>query len=171
MFFIIAACGGILFPHGITNIQTSAQAAEALRPFAGNASYLLFAAGIIGSGLLAVPVLAGASSYAVAESFHWREGLYRKLGKAAGFYGTIIISVMVGLGINFLGIDPFKALIYAAVINGIIAPVIMVMILLISGNRKIMGRWVNRKLATIVGWLTTLAMTVAGVAAIYALVS
>jgi NRAMP (natural resistance-associated macrophage protein)-like metal ion transporter len=169
MFFIIAACGGILFPHGITNITTTAQAAEALRPFAGDAAYLLFSVGIIGSGLLAIPVLAGSSSYAVAESFHWREGLYRKLGKATGFYGTIIISVMIGLGINFLGIDPIKALIYAAVINGLVAPVVMVLILLISTNRKIMGRWVNGKLATIVGWATTAAMAVAGAAAIYAL--
>ncbi len=169
MFFIIAACGGILFTHGITNIETSAQAANALRPFAGNATYFLFALGIIGSGLLAIPVLAGSSSYIMAESFGWKEGLYRKLGHATAFYGIIIISVLVGLGINFLGIDPIKALIYAAIINGIVAPVVMVPILLISSNKAVMGKWVNGRTAILVGWLTTGAMVIAGCAAIYAL--
>lgn len=171
MFFIIAACGGLLFSHGITNITSAAQAAEALRPFAGNATYLLFAVGIISAGLLAIPVLAGSSSYIVSESFGWKEGLYRKLGGATAFYGTIIISVLVGLGINFLSIDPIKALIYAAVINGIAAPVIMVFILLISSNKEIMGKWVNNRLSTTVGWLTTIAMAIAGVAAMYALIA
>ncbi|HEX7368292.1 MAG TPA: divalent metal cation transporter [Candidatus Saccharimonadales bacterium] len=169
MYFIIAACGGILFTHGITDIQTSAQAAEALRPFAGNATYFLFAIGIVGSGLLAIPVLAGSSSYTISESFHWREGLYRKLSQASAFYGIIMISVLIGLGINFLGIDPIKALIYAAVINGLIAPVIMALILLISGNKRIMGKWVNGPISSVIGWLTTGAMTIAAIAAIYAL--
>src|SRR5581483_554155 len=111
MFFIIAACAALLFTHGITNITSAAQAAEALRPFAGDKSYWLFAIGIIGTGLLAIPVLAGASSYAAAESFKWREGLYRKFGQAHAFYGTIILSVFVGLGMNFIGLDPIKALI------------------------------------------------------------
>jgi len=171
MFFIIAACGGLLFSHGITDIKSSAQAAEALRPFAGNATYLLFAVGIISAGLLAIPVLAGSSSYIVSESFGWKEGLYRKLGNATAFYGIIIISVFIGLGINFLGIDPIRALIYAAMVNGIVAPIIMALIILISSNEKVMGKWKNNKLATSVGWLTTLAMAIAGGAAIYALVS
>lgn len=170
MFFIIAACGSILFPHGITNIQTSAQAAEALRPFAGNATYFLFAAGVIGTGMLAIPVLAGASSYALAESFGWREGLYRGLGKPSyAFYGIIIISMFIGLGINFLDIDPIKALIYAAVGNGLVAPIILLLIVLISSNRKVMGHWTNKPLTTFMGWLVTILMTTAGVAAIYAL--
>lgn len=169
MFFIIAACGGVLYAHGITNVETATQAAEALRPFAGNATYWLFAIGIVGSGVLAIPVLAGSSSYTVAESFHWREGLYRKLGQASAFYGIIIISIMVGLGINFLGIDPMKALIYAAVINGIVSPVIMVPILRISSNRKIMGKWATGYLSQAVGWLTTIAMAAVGVTAIIAL--
>lgn len=169
MFFIIAACGSILFPHGITNIQTSAQAAEALRPFAGNATYFLFSIGIIGTGLLAIPVLAGASSYALAESFRWRTGLYRNLKHAYAFYGIIIISMFVGLGINFLGIDPIKALIYAAVGNGLVAPIILLLIVLISSNKKIMGRWTNNPLTTAIGWLVVLLMTVAGVAAIVSL--
>lgn len=169
MFFIIAACGGILFPHGITNIQTSAQAAEALRPFAGNATYFLFAGGIIGTGLLAIPVLAGSSSYALSESLHWKEGLYQKLDGAYAFYGVIIISMLVGLGINFLGIDPIKALIYSAVGNGLVAPVVLLLIVLIASNKKIMGHWVNKRTSTIIGWGTTVLMAVAGVAAIVSL--
>ena len=170
MFFIIAACGSILFPHGITNIQSSAQAAEALRPFAGNATYFLFAAGIIGTGLLAIPVLAGASSYALAESFRWDEGLYRTLGKPSyAFYGVIIISMFIGLGINFLGIDPIKAIIYAAVGNGLAAPIVLLLIVLIARNRKIMGRWTNKRLTTFIGWLVVGLMTVSGVAAIITL--
>lgn len=166
MFFIIAACGGILFQHGITNITSAAQAAEALRPFAGNATYFLFAIGVIGTGLLAIPVLAGSSSYALAESFGWREGLYRKLGQAYAFYGIIIISMLVGLAINFLRIDPFKALIYAAVGNGVVAPVILLLIVLMSSNKKIMGRWKNHLHTTIIGWITVVVMAVSGVAAI-----
>ena len=169
MFFIVAACGGILFPHGITNIQTTAQAAEALRPFAGNATYFLFGIGVIGTGLLAIPVLAGSSSYAFSESFRWREGLYRKLGQASAFYGILIISMLVGLSINFLGIDPIKALIYAAVANGLVAPIVLLLIVLISANKKVMGRWVNKKYITVIGLAVTLLMAVSGVAAIVAL--
>ncbi|MGC1177031.1 MAG: divalent metal cation transporter, partial [Candidatus Saccharimonadales bacterium] len=167
MFFIIAACGSILFPHGITNITSAAQAAEALRPFAGNATYFLFAIGIIGTGLLAIPVLAGSSSYALAESFRWREGLYRTLGKASyAFYGVIIISMFVGLGINFLGIDPIKALIYAAIGNALVAPIILLLIVLISSNRQIMGRWTNKPLTKVIGWAVVVLMTTVSLAAI-----
>lgn len=167
---MVAACGGLLYTHGITTIQTAAQAAQALRPFAGQATYLLFASGIIGAGLLAIPVLAGASSYAVAESLGWKEGLYKRLSGAAAFYGTIIISVLVGIGINFLGINPIQALIYAAVVNGIVAPIIMFTILRIGGSEKIMGRWKNSKRSAVVGWATAIAMSISGLAAIYALI-
>ncbi len=167
MFFIIAACAALLFAHGITNITSAAQAAEALRPFAGDKSYWLFAIGIIGTGLLAIPVLAGASSYAAAESFKWKEGLYRKFGQAHAFYGTIILSVIVGLGINFLGIDPIKALIYSAVANGIVAPLVLALIVIISSNQKIMGKWVNKKSTTWLGWGVTGIMVLAGGAAIW----
>lgn len=170
MFFIIAACGGILFTHGITNITTASQAAEALRPFAGDATYYLFAAGIIGTGLLAIPVLAGSSSYMMAESFRWKEGLYRKLGQASAFYGIIIISMLVGLGINFIGIDPMKALIYAAVVNGLVAPIVMFLILRIASNKQVMGKWVNKPWSSTIGWITTAAMAISGVAAIAAIV-
>jgi len=169
MFFIIAASGGILFPHGITHIQTAAQAAEALRPFAGNATYFLFAIGIIGTGLLAIPVLAGSSSYALAESFRWKEGLYRNLEQAKAFYGVIIISMLVGLGMNFVGIDPIKALIYAAVGNALVAPVILFFIVRISSAKKFMGAWANKPLTTFIGWLAFALMTAAGSAAIFSL--
>lgn len=169
MFFIIAACGGILFPHGVTQITSAAQAAEALRPFAGNATYFLFAVGIIGTGMLAIPVLAGSSSYAIAESLGWREGLYRGLNQAYAFYGIIIISMLVGLGLNFVGLDPIKALIYSAVLNGLVAPIIMFLIVRLSSSKKIMGHWVNRRSTTAIGWLITLLMAVAGIAAIVSL--
>lgn len=170
MFFIIAACGALLYSHGITNITSASQAAEALRPFAGNASSFLFALGIIGTGLLAIPVLAGSTSYALAESFRWREGLYRNLAQARAFYGIIIISMLVGLSINFIGIDPIQALIYAAVANGIAAPLVLLPIVLISSNRVIMGRWTNKLPVTVLGWLVTIIMAVAGITAIIALI-
>jgi NRAMP (natural resistance-associated macrophage protein)-like metal ion transporter len=169
MFFIIAAAGGILFPNGITNIESAAQAAEALRPFAGDATYFLFAIGLIGTGLLAIPVLAGASSYALAESLRWKEGLHRNLGQAKAFYGIIILSMLVGLGANFVGIDPIKALIYAAIGNALVAPVVLYFIVRMSSSRKVMGPWVNKKLTTAIGWFTFFAMSLAAVAAIWAL--
>jgi NRAMP (natural resistance-associated macrophage protein)-like metal ion transporter len=170
MFFIIAACGALLFAHGITNITSAAQAAEALRPFAGNATYWLFAIGIIGTGLLAIPVLAGSSSYAAAESFKWREGLYRKFKQAHAFYGILILSVFVGLGINFLGIDPIKALIYSAVANGIVAPLVLALIVIISSDKKIMGKWVNHPSTSKLGWGITGLMGLAGAAALWSLI-
>jgi NRAMP (natural resistance-associated macrophage protein)-like metal ion transporter len=171
MFFIIAACGAILYPQGITQIHSASEAAEALRPFAGDATYFLFSLGIIGTGLLAIPVLAGSSSYAVSEGFKWREGLGRKLRQAHAFYGVILFSVLIGLSINFLGIDPIKALIYSAFANGIVAPVVLVLIVLISSNKAVMGKWVNKRSTTYVGWIVTLVMVVAGIAGIFALFS
>jgi len=169
MFFIVAACAGILYPHGITNIATASQAAEALRPFAGNATYFLFAIGIIGTGMLAIPVLAGSSSYAIAESLQKPGSLGKKLKQARAFYGMIIISMLVGLGMNFVGLNPIKALIYSAVANGLVAPVVLILIVLISSNKKIMGEWVNRPITKFIGWGTTIIMVIAGAGAIYAL--
>jgi Mn2+/Fe2+ NRAMP family transporter len=169
MFFIIAACGGILYTHGVTNITSAAQAAEALRPFAGNATYFLFAIGIIGTGMLAIPVLAGSTSYTLSESFRWKEGLYRSLNQAYAFYGIIIISMAVGLAINFLGIDPIKALIYSAFLNGLVAPIILALIVIISSNRKVMGRWTNKLSTTIAGWAITLIMAAAGIGGLISL--
>lgn len=170
MFFIIAACASVLFSHGITNINTAAQAAQALRPFAGNASYWLFAIGILGMGLLAIPVMAGSSAYAISESMGGRrQGLSNKLKQAYSFYGIIIISMFVGLGLNFIGLNPIKALIYSAVLNGIVAPVILVLILLLASNKHVMGEWKNGKTSTTLGWFLTIIMGISGLAAIYAL--
>lgn len=161
MFFIIATTASTLNTAGIKNIGTAKEAAEALRPLAGNLTYLLFAAGIVGTGLLAVPVLAGAASYALSEAFGWKEGLYRRFTKAHGFYAVITIATIVGLLINFTKIPSFKMLYYTAVINGICAPPLMVMILLISNNNKIMGRFTNGRTANVMGWLITAVMSVA----------
>ncbi len=169
MFFIIAASGWVLFPHGITEITSAAQAAEALRPFAGDATYFLFAIGIIGTGMLAIPVLAGSSSYAVSESLRWKGGMHRTLRQAHAFYGVIIISMLVGLGLNFVGIDPIKALIYSAAANGIVAPFVLFFIVKLSSNKKVMGHWVNRRSTTVVGWFTTAAMSLAGIAALWSM--
>lgn len=167
MFFIIVACGATLFASGHTEIVTAADAARALQPFAGDAATFLFAIGIVGTGMLAIPVLAGSSSYALAESFGWKEGLYRRLKQARAFYGVIVVSTVVGLAINFIGLDPIKALIYSAVANAIVAPVVLVLIVGLSSNRRVMGEWVNSKFTTAVGWFVSLAMLLAAVAAIW----
>lgn len=165
MFFIIVTCAATLFPAGI--MVTSAEAAAvALRPIAGQQAYVLFALGIIGTGLLAVPVLAGSAAYALAETFNWKSGLYRKLSQAHSFYGVIIIAMILGLLMNFVGLDPIKALIYSAVLNGLIAPIILFFVVRISSNRNLMGHWTNKKFTTNVGWLVVGLMTIAGVAAI-----
>jgi NRAMP (natural resistance-associated macrophage protein)-like metal ion transporter len=169
MFFIIVTCAATLFSHGITNIGTADQAAEALRPLAGNFAFLLFTLGIVGTGLLAVPVMAGSASYALSESFGWEQGLYKKLKQAYPFYGVIIISMLLGLAMNFLHIDPIKALIYSAVANGLIAPVILVLIVRISSDKRIMGHHANNSITTWIGWITTILMIVSGVAAIASL--
>ncbi|MHB1864969.1 MAG: Nramp family divalent metal transporter [Candidatus Saccharimonadales bacterium] len=169
MFFIIAACASVLFKNGITNINTATQAAAALRPFAGNATYWLFAAGIIGMGLLAIPVLAGASAYAISESMGKRQGLNNELKQGYLFYGVIIISMFLGLGLNFVGLNPIKALIYSAVLNGVVAPIILILILLLARNKKVMGQWRNGKLSASLGWILTCLMALSGIAAIYSL--
>lgn len=169
MFFIIAVCANTLFVNGVTNIDTASDAALALLPFAGSFATLLFAIGIIGTGLLAVPVLASSTSYAISESFGWREGLYRKFKKARAFYMIIIFSILVGILTNFIGLHPIKALIYSAITNGIIAPIIIIFIVHISGNHKIMGHYKNSRISNIIGWITTIFMGITAIAAIYSL--
>lgn len=164
MWFIIATTASTLFPRGITEIDSATKAAEALRPIAGNFSYWLFAAGIIGTGLLAVPVLAGSAAYAIAETFRWREGLYLKLRQAPGFYAVIIFSTLIGFAINLIGINPMKALYYTAVLNGVIAPPLLFMVILISSNPKIMKDKVNGPASNALGWITVIAMSFAAVA-------
>lgn len=171
MFFIIAVCGATLYASGITNIQTAADAALALRPFAGDFSYILFAIGIIGTGMLAIPVLAGSSAYAVSESLGWKFGLYRKLKEARAFYGIIILSTLVGVALNFLGIDPMKALIYSAVANGIVAPVILFFVVSLSGREDVMREKKNSQLANMLGWAVVLLMAIVAVLTLRALLS
>lgn len=161
MFFIIITAASTLGAHGIHNIATADQAASALAPFAGKFTSVIFALGIIGTGLLAVPILAGSASYAVAEAAHWREGLYLKLKRAHGFYGVITIATILGLIINFVGVPAFTMLYYTAVINGIAAPPLMAIILLIGNNKRIMGRHINPPIINILGWFITSVMTLA----------
>lgn len=170
MFFIITAAANVLFAHGITNINTASQAALALKPFAGDATYLLFALGIIGVGLLAIPILAASSAYAISETIGKNyQGLNLKLNKAPDFYGVIIISMILGILINFIGLNPIKALIYSAVLNGMVAPVIIVLIILLARNKKVMGQFKNSKIATSLGWVLAVLMSVSGIAAIYSM--
>lgn len=169
MFFIIAVTANTLFSSGITNIETAADAAKALEPFGGPFASLLFAIGIIGTGLLSIPVLAGSTAYAISESMNWKEGLYRRLKEAKAFYGVIIVSIVIGILINFLGINPIKALIYSAVANGIIAPVIIICIVYISSKEKIMGEFKNSKLVNVVGWIIAVLMGLTSIATIVSL--
>jgi NRAMP (natural resistance-associated macrophage protein)-like metal ion transporter len=171
MWFIIVTTASTLFRNGITAIDSAPKAAEALRPIAGQFAYILFAAGIIGTGLLAVPILAGSAAYAVAETFHLREGLSLKLRQAPGFHGVIALATLVGAGINLLGINPIQALYYTAVLNGIIAPPLLVMIMLISGNREIMHDNVNGPVSRTLGWLATLLMGIAAIALLVSMIS
>lgn len=169
MFFIIAVCANTLFANGITNIDTASDAALALLPLAGSFATLLFSIGIIGTGLLAVPVLAGSTSYAISESFGWKEGLYRKFKKAKAFYLIIIFSIVVGIFTNFIGLHPIKTLIYSAIVNGIIAPVIIIFIVHISSNHKIMGEFKNSFIKKVIGWITIALMGVTAIASIVSL--
>ena len=159
--FIIVAAAATLNAHGVTNIQTSAQAAEALRPIAGVFTFALFSAGIIGIGLLAVPVLAGSGAYAIGEALRWPTGLDRKPLDAKAFYGTIVVSTLVGIGINFVGIDPIKALFWSAVINGVVAVPLMAIIMLMAMRQDVMGRFVLPRALWAMGWLCTGVMAVA----------
>ncbi|HAS80697.1 MAG: NRAMP family Mn2+/Fe2+ transporter [Candidatus Nomurabacteria bacterium GW2011_GWE1_32_28] len=152
MFFIIATCGATLFSGGILNIETAADAALALKPFAGNFAFVLFAFGIIGVGLLAIPILAGSASYAISEAFNWKYGLSRKLKQASSFYGVIIVAMILGIILNFVGLHPIKVLIYSAVFNGIISPIILFFIVQISADEKIMGTFKNKGVSNILGW-------------------
>lgn len=158
MFFIIVTCGALLFPNGLTNIQTISDAAAALRPFAGNLSVTLFAIGIIGTGLLSIPVLAGSSSYAIAEVFSWKQGLYRKISEARSFYGVIIISMLVGVMMNMFNLNPVKMLLYSAFLNSLVAPTMIFFIIRISRNKKIMGEFKTSKLHALMGWAILIIM-------------
>jgi NRAMP (natural resistance-associated macrophage protein)-like metal ion transporter len=158
--FIIVTTAATLHAAGKTDIATSAQAALALKPLAGNFAFALFALGIVGTGLLAVPVLAGSSAYAVGEALKWPVGLARRPLEAKAFYATIAVATLIGVGINFVAIDPIKALFWSAVLNGIVAVPLMAVLMLMSANRKVMGRFTLPPALKAVGWLATIVMAV-----------
>ena len=164
MFFIILTTAITLNRHGITDIETSRQAAEALRPFAGNFATTVFTLGIVGVGFLAIPTLAGSAAYAFAETLGWRQGLNKKLRQARWFYALILVSTGVGVALDFIGINPVKALYWTAVINGLLAPFLMVAILIVAADKKLMQGQPSSRLGWIVVAITTVAMFVAGLA-------
>ena len=161
--FIVLTTAATLHSHGVTNIQTSSQAAEALRPIAGRFAFTVFALGIIGTGLLAVPVLAGSAAYAVGEALGWRVGLAQKPRRARAFYGTIAAATIVGAALNFTPLDPIKALFWSAVINGVAAVPIMIMIMVMASRRRVMAQFTISWRLKGLGWLATAVMTAATV--------
>jgi NRAMP (natural resistance-associated macrophage protein)-like metal ion transporter len=167
MYFIILTTGTVLFREGVNEIATVEQAAKALEPLAGKLSYLLFSLGVIGTGLLAVPVLTGCLSYMLSETFNWNGGLDKKYHQAKPFYWVIIVSLLIGLAINLIGMNPIKALVYTAILYGISSPVLIGVILHISNNKKIMGEFTNGKWSNILGAVTLLLMTISAVLLLY----
>ena len=167
MYFIILTTGTVLFKAGVHQIDTVEQAALALKPLAGDMAYLLFAIGVIGTGLIAVPVLSGSLSYIFTETFGWEQGLDKKFHEAKGFYVIIGISLLLGLSMNYIGISPIQSLIYTAILYGLTAPVLIAIILHISNNKKIMGENVNSRMANVLGGLALVIMTVAAGMLIY----
>ncbi|MEY3417148.1 MAG: hypothetical protein RL060_1260 [Bacteroidota bacterium] len=167
MYFIILTTGTVLFKAGVHQIDTVEQAALALKPLAGDMAYLLFAIGVIGTGLIAVPVLSGSLSYIFTETFGWEQGLDKKFHEAKGFYVIIGISLLLGLSMNYIGISPIQSLIYTAILYGLTAPVLIAIILHISNNKKIMGENVNSLMDNVLGGLAFFIMTVAAGMLIY----
>ncbi len=167
MFFIILTAGATLFTAGIHKIDTVEQAAKALQPLAGKFAYILFAVGILGTGMLAIPVLAGSVSYIMAETFEWKEGLDSKFNEAKPFYGTIAVSLIVGLCLNFIGITPIQALVYTAILYGLTAPVMIAVVLHICNNKKVMGEFTNNALQNTLAIITLILMTVSAIALLY----
>lgn len=167
MFFIILTTGSVLFNAGIHQIDTVDQAAQALKPLAGENAYLLFAVGVIGTGLLAIPVLSGSLSYMISETFGWQEGLDKKFREAKPFYFVIAISMLVGLSLEYVGISPVNALIYSAILYGITSPVLIAIILHIANNKKVMGERINSRVSNILGFITLLVMTLAVLVLLY----
>ncbi len=166
-YFIILAAGTVLYNAGVRDISTVEEAARALKPLAGDMAYALFALGVIGTGFLAIPVLGGALSYMMAEAFDWPEGLNKKFHQARGFYITLVVSLLIGLGINFIGISPIQALIWTAVLYGLTAPVLIGVILHVCNDRGIMGKYVNGRWTNWAGAFTLLIMTAAAMALLY----
>jgi Mn2+/Fe2+ NRAMP family transporter len=170
-FFIILTTAAVLNAGGITNIQTAAQAAEALRPLAGELTFLLFALGIIGTGLLAIPVLASSAAYGVAEAFGWPVTLEAKAPDAIGFYGIIAAATTIGFALGFTGIDPIKMLIWSAVLNGIVAVPIMIAMMIIISKTDLMGRFKGKRWLVGFGWDGTALMAIAVIALVWSSLS
>jgi NRAMP (natural resistance-associated macrophage protein)-like metal ion transporter len=171
MYFIILTTGTVLFKGNIHQIDTVEQAALALKPLAGDMTYGLFAIGILGTGLIAIPVLSGSLSYIFAETFGWEQGLNKKFHEAKGFYTVIGISLLLGLSLNYIGITPIQGLIYTAILYGITAPVLIAIILHISNNKAIMGKYVNSKGLNILGFAALIIMTAAAIALMFTLIN
>jgi NRAMP (natural resistance-associated macrophage protein)-like metal ion transporter len=170
MYFIILTAGATLHRAGITNVQTAEQAATALRPVAGSAAALLFTVGLVGTGMLGVPVLAGSAAYAIAEAAAWRAGMDEKVHNARQFYGVIAVAMVVGMLLNFAHVNAIKLLIGSAVINGLLAPPLMAIVLVVCNNEKVMGQHRNRPLMNILGGFGVLLMTVAAIALVFSFV-
>jgi NRAMP (natural resistance-associated macrophage protein)-like metal ion transporter len=164
MYFIILTTGTVLYGAGIHQIDTVEQAAMALKPLAGDLAYVLFAVGVIGTGLIAIPVLSGALSYIYSETFGWEQGLDKKFHEAKGFYVIIMISLLLGLSMNYIGISPIQALIYTAILYGVTAPVLIGIILHISNNEEIMGEYTNSRYLNLMGGIALVLMAVAAIA-------
>jgi Mn2+/Fe2+ NRAMP family transporter len=164
MYFIILAAAATLFSHGVKDITSAADAAEALRPLAGDAAAFFFAAGIIGAGFLAVPVMTTGAAYDLCQTLKWKHGLYAKPSKAPRFYAAIAVFTSIALGLNFVGINPMKALVVAGVVQGFSTPPLMLLIMLTTNDRKVMGRWVNSRASNVLGWTTTVLIFAASAA-------
>ncbi|MBE3074171.1 MAG: divalent metal cation transporter, partial [Actinobacteria bacterium] len=164
MFFIVLTAGATLHQAGQTDIQTAEQAAAALRPLAGNAAYLLFTLGLVGTGMLAVPVLAGSAAYALAEAGAWNRGMSEKVHDARNFYGVIVVAMLIGMALNFAHLNAVKLLFWTAVINGLLAPPLIVILLFVCNNPRVMGEHRNGWKLNLFGILAAVLMTFAGLA-------
>jgi len=158
MYFIILSTGATLFKAGKMDINTAAEAAQALRPLAGKFAELLFAIGVIGVGFIAVPVMTAGAAYDVCQTFGWKHGLHAPARESRGFYGVIIVVTLIAMGMNFLGLNPIKALVWAGVVQGFSTPFLMFLMMRMTNSHRIMGRWVNTRALNILGWLTTAAI-------------
>jgi Mn2+/Fe2+ NRAMP family transporter len=166
MYFILLSTSATLFRAGKTNINTAAEAAQALRPLAGDAAGLLFALGVIGVGFLAVPVMTTGAAYDLCQSFGWKHGLYRKPAEAKKFYIAIAVFTLIAIGLNFFGINPMKALVFAGIVQGFSTPPLMLLIMRMTNNPTIMGKRVNGRAINVLGWITTTAIFSATIALI-----
>lgn len=163
MYFIILATSATLFKAGKTDINTAADAAQALRPLAGNAAGFLFAAGVVGVGFLAVPVMTIGAAFDLCQTFGWKHGIHAKPEEAKLFYAAIVVFTLMAVELNFFGFNPMKALVFAGIVQGVSTPFLMVLVMRITNNPRIMGRWVNTRPMNILGWLTTAAMFAASI--------